>query len=58
MMPELKEQEEEIEHMRARLHDLVIEKAGNMIDHEVAKLSVELDELIVRYQKKKVDNNK
>lgn len=54
MMSELKKQEEKIEQMRARLHDLVIAKAGNMIDHEVGELSAELDQLIVKYQKIKV----
>lgn len=43
--------EEQIECMRARLHELVISKAGNMIDDEVAELSTELDQLIVNYQK-------
>jgi len=58
MMPELKEQAEKIEHMRARLHDLVIAKAGNMIDPEVGQLSAELDQLIVEYQKIKVSGEK
>ena len=58
MMSELKEQEEKIEKMRARLHDLVIAKAGNMIDHEVGALSTELDQLIVKYQKIKVNSLK
>ena len=43
--------EEEIECMRTRLHELVISKAGNMIDDEVAELSTKLDQLIVSYQK-------
>lgn len=58
MMSELQKQEEKIEHMRARLHDLVIAKAGNMIDHEVGQLSAELDQLIVKYQKIKVSSEK
>lgn len=47
-MPKL---EEEIECMRVRLHELVISKAGNMIDKEVAELSIKLDQLIVSHQK-------
>lgn len=47
------EQALEIEQMRVRLHELVIAKVGNMIDPEVAKLSIKLDELIVQYQKTK-----
>ena len=43
--------EGEIECMRTRLHELVISKAGNMIDDEVAELSTKLDQLIVSYQK-------
>lgn len=58
MMSELKEQEEKIERMRTRLHDLVIEKAGNMIDHEVGQLSAELDQLIVKYQKIKISSER
>lgn len=58
MMPNLKEQEAKIESMRIRLHDLVIEKAGNMIDHEVGALSAELDQLIVKYQKLKARSEK
>lgn len=45
------EQEEKIERMRTCLHELVMSKAGNMIDPEVAKLSIKLDKLIVKYQK-------
>jgi len=47
------EQKLEIEHMRARLHELVMAKAGNMTDLEVATLSTKLDQLIVKYQKAK-----
>lgn len=43
--------EEQIECMRVRLHELVISKAGNMIDEEVSELSIKLDQLIVDYQK-------
>jgi|GEM_PF-927898 len=58
MMLTLKEQEEKIENVRINLHALVIEKAGNMIDHEVGALSAELDKLIVEYQKIKRSNDK
>jgi len=57
-MPTLEEQEAEIEALRIRLHDLVLAKGGNMIDDEVAELSTELDELIVKYQKAKGKGNK
>lgn len=57
-MPELKDQEEKIERMRTRLHELVIKKSGNMIDHEVGALSAELDQLIVKYQKIKANSEK
>jgi len=52
-MSTIEEQEIEIEHVRALLHELVIAKIGNMIDPEVGKLSAKLDELIVKYQKTK-----
>jgi len=52
-MPTREEQEVEIEHVRARLHELVIAKVGNMIDPEVGKLSTQLDKLIVKYQRTK-----
>jgi len=58
MMSKLKEQEEKIERMRAHLHDLVVEKAGNMIDQEVGELSAKLDQLIVEYQKIKANSEK
>ena len=51
-------QELEIERMRICLHELVIAKGGNMIDPEVGKLSAELDELIVEYQKTKNKHSK
>lgn len=59
MMSKLKEQADKIERMRAHLHDLVLEKQGNMIDHEVGDLSTQLDQLIVEYQKIKasIDNS-
>ncbi|WP_378955704.1 aspartyl-phosphate phosphatase Spo0E family protein [Pelosinus sp. sgz500959] len=46
-----KKQEDKIESMRARLHELVMSKAGNLIDEEVGELSAQLDKLIVKYQK-------
>ena len=52
------EQEVEIEHMRACLHQLVIAKKGNMIDSEVAELSTNLDKLIVKYQRTKGKDRK
>lgn len=52
-MSNQEEQEAEIESMRIRLHELVIAKAGNLIDKEVGELSAQLDELIVKYQKTK-----
>ena len=50
-MSKLLEQEEQIERMRSQLHQLVIAKSCNMIDHEVSELSKKLDTLIVKYQK-------
>ena len=52
-MSTIQEQEIEIEHVRALLHELVIAKVGNMIDPEVGELSARLDQLIVKYQKTK-----
>jgi len=52
------EQELEIEHMRACLHELVMAKVGNMVDPEVSQLSIKLDKLIVKYQKTKDENVK
>ena len=49
-MSEQEEQEAKIESMRARLHQLVMSKAGNLIDKEVGELSTQLDKLIVKYQ--------
>ncbi len=53
-MSQQKEQEAEIESMRTQLHELVMAKAGNLIDEEVGKLSSQLDQLIVKYQKHRV----
>lgn len=43
----------QIEQLRERLHELVIEKQGNFADDQVARMSTELDELIVQYEKAK-----
>ena len=43
----------EIELARKRLHHLAEVKGGNLIDHEVAAGSVELDRLIVDYEREK-----
>lgn len=43
----------QIEELREKLHQLVVDKQGSFIDHEVAKLSSELDELIVAYERLK-----
>ena len=53
VMATLEEQEAKIEALRIRLHNLVLAKAGNMIDPEVGELSTKLDKLIVKYQKTK-----
>lgn len=45
--------QQQIERMRERLHKLVVDKQGNFADAQVAKLSAELDELIVAYEKAK-----
>lgn len=52
-MSKSEEQEANIESMRARLHALVLSKAGNLIDKEVGKVSNQLDKLIVTYQRTK-----
>lgn len=52
-MSPLGKKQQEIERTRLRLHDLVEEKAGNLIDEEVAELSTHLDRLIVDYEKEK-----
>lgn len=41
-MSERENQESEIESMRNQLHELVVSKAGNLIDEEVGKLSTQL----------------
>ncbi|WP_346353179.1 aspartyl-phosphate phosphatase Spo0E family protein [Azotosporobacter soli] len=42
-----------IEEARKRLHLLVEAKRGNLVDPEVAAYSMELDELIVQYEREK-----
>jgi hypothetical protein len=56
-MLNLNEQQHEIETVRLRLHELVLAKRGNLADAEVTELSALLDNLIVRYEKTKADNN-
>ncbi|MGI6092816.1 MAG: aspartyl-phosphate phosphatase Spo0E family protein [Veillonellaceae bacterium] len=43
----------QIEELREKLHQLVLDKQGNFIDEEVARMSAELDEIIVAYEKVK-----
>lgn len=52
-MTELCKLQREIEELRERLHQLVIDKKENFSDHDVAELSAQLDELIVAYAKAK-----
>ncbi|WP_425059549.1 hypothetical protein SCACP_01410 [Sporomusa carbonis] len=49
-MGDLSTKEQEIERVRFRLHQLVVNKRGNLSDKEVAELSSHLDRLIVEYQ--------
>lgn len=44
---------QEIERVRIHLHELVDQKAGNLIDQEVTAVSIELDKLIVEYERAK-----
>jgi hypothetical protein len=53
-MANLVEINREIERIRARLHELVDSKKGNLIDKEVAALSTYLDQLIVKYEREKM----
>lgn len=48
----------EIEEMRRKLHHMVEQKAGHLRHEEVAKLSVELDYLIVDYERLKAEQLK
>lgn len=52
-MSKLETMKEGIEEARKRLHELVEAKGGNLIDSEVAARSVELDKLIVEYEREK-----
>ncbi len=52
------EKQQEIERTRLQLHDLVLEKAGNLIDKDVAELSMYLDRLIVDYEREKSKQKK
>jgi hypothetical protein len=52
-MSNLQKLAQEIERVRVHLHELVEEKAGNLIDHEVTAVSIELDKLIVEYERAK-----
>ncbi len=47
---------QEIERVRAHLHELVEQKSGNLIDPEVAEVSIQLDKLIVEYERVKMRN--
>ncbi len=49
---------QEIERVRVHLHELVDQKAGNLIDQEVTAVSIELDKLIVEYERAKVPQMK
>lgn len=49
---------QEIECVRSHLHQLVERKSGNLIDHEVAEVSIQLDKLIVEYEKAKRQQSK
>lgn len=52
-MPDADTLKWQIEELREKLHQLVIAKRGNFTDEEVARLSSELDEIIVAYEKVK-----
>jgi hypothetical protein len=53
-MSNLQKLAQEIERVRVHLHELVAKKAGNLIDQEVTAVSIELDKLIVEYERTKV----
>lgn len=57
-MRNLEEKLREIEAMRVQLHRLVLNKNGNMIDPEVAEMSIQLDRLIVDYEQSKREDRK
>lgn len=50
-MSDAKTLKQQIEELREKLHQLVIDKQGNFADNEVAQLSAKLDELIVAYER-------
>lgn len=52
-MSNLQKLAQEIERARIHLHELVDKKAGNLIDQEVTEVSIQLDKLIVEYEKSK-----
>jgi hypothetical protein len=49
----LQEQQSKIEHIRIRLHALVVAKDFDILDAEVLSLSAEMDRLIVDFEKAK-----
>lgn len=53
-MSNLQKLAQEIERVRIHLHELVEVKSGNLIDQEVAAVSIQLDKLIVEYEKVKM----
>ncbi len=55
-MSDMRNRQQEIEELRTRLHQLVIDKQGDFANPEVATLSTHLDELIVEYEKKTLLN--
>ncbi|AIF54244.1 aspartyl-phosphate phosphatase Spo0E family protein [Pelosinus sp. UFO1] len=52
-MSNLQKLAQEIERVRVHLHELVDKKSGNLIDKEVAAVSIALDQLIVQFEKAK-----
>ena len=57
-MSKLQNLAQEIERVRVHLHQLVEKKSGNLIDQEVAEVSIQLDKLIVEYEKAKMQQVK
>ncbi|MDF2634128.1 MAG: Sporulation stage 0, Spo0E-like regulatory phosphatase [Pelosinus sp.] len=57
-MSNLQKLEMEIERVRRHLHELVDKKLGNLIDQEVTAVSIQLDKLIVEYEKSKMQQLK
>lgn len=57
-MSKLQNLAQEIERVRVHLHQLVEKKSGNLIDQEVAEVSIQLDKLIVEYEKEKMQQVK